>query len=509
MNGELQQLVRAVSELPRAIVNARPQLLLWLGWTQLCYYKLAACHETLNALRAQLGERDHEGRAHCVLLAFSLALQEDDLGTAQALLPELMSIQQGDDAVLVGGKRNLLGWMYGHCAEYDKAREVLRGSPPLREDGTPLLDSAFGHLMTEALRGLSWLYAGDVRHAEAVLREALAHAEKALGRHSEMACNAAAYLAAVLYETNELDELRQLLDGRLDTTERVVLPDALVTVALVCARLSRLEGNPLEAIEGLARIEEIAQRRSLDRLLAFAMGERVRCLLQMRDMEGARQMLRQLELLAQRHADARSPVSLRITGTARYTQALFHEANLDDRAALEALGERGKDDSVLLQRRDRCATLVLRALLLSRLGRQEQSLEVMRDALLQGQQLGLVRSLLDLGEPALGLAETCAQAFGASDPLLAFYVEQLQQHARRYRSVQQPVDAGLSEPLSERELEILRALALSMSNKRIAQVLGISPETVKWHLRNVYGKLKVVGRDDAVARARDLGLVQG
>lgn len=509
LNGQLQQLVRAVSELPRAIVNARPALLLWLGWTQLCYYKLAACHETLNALRTQLGERDHEGRAHCVLLAFSLALQEDDLGTAQTLLPELMSIQQGDDAVLVGGKRNLLGWMYGHSAEYEKAREVLRGSPPLLEDGTPLLDSAFGHLMTESLRGLSWLYAGDVRHAEPVLRDALAHAEKTLGRHSEMACNAAAYLAAVLYETNELDELRQLLDGRLDTTERVVLPDALVTVALVCARLSRLDGNPLEAIEGLARIEEIAQRRSLDRLRAFAMGERVRCLLQMRDMEGARQMLRQLELLAQRHADMHSPVSLRITGMARYTQALFHEANLDDRAALEALGERGRDDSALLQRRDRCATLVLRALLLSRLGRQEQALEVMRDALLQGQELGLVRSLLDLGEPALLLAEACAQAFGASDPLLAFYVERLQQQSQRYRSAQQPEEAGLSEPLSERELEILRALAHSMSNKRIAHVLGISPETVKWHLRNVYGKLKVVGRDDAVARARDLGLVQG
>ena len=509
LNGELQQLVRAVSELPRAIVNARLPLLLWLGWTQLCYYKLAACHETLNALRVQLDERDHEGRAHCVLLAFSLALQEDDLSTAQALLPELMSIRQGDDAVLVGGKRNLLGWMYGHSAQYEKAREVLQGSPPLREDGTPLLHSAFGYLMTQSLRGLSWLYAGDVRNAEPVLRDALAHSERALGRHSEMACNAAAYLAAVLYEINELDELRQLLDGRLDTTERVVLPDALVTVALVCARLSRLDGNPLEAIEGLARIEEIAHRRSLDRLLAFAMSERVRCLLQMRDMEGARQMLHQLALLAQRHGDTGSPVSLRIGGVARYTQALFHEANLDDRAALTALGERGTDDTALLQRRDRCATLVLRALLLSRQGRREQALEAIRDALLQGQQLGLVRTFLDFGEPALALADDCAQAFGESDPMLAFYVDRLHQQSRRFRPAEQPVDATLSGPLSDRELEILRALAHSMSNKRIAQVLGISPETVKWHLRNVYAKLKVVGRDDAVARARDLGIVQG
>ncbi|QIL79537.1 AAA family ATPase [Diaphorobacter sp. HDW4A] len=516
LNGELQQLVRAVSELPRAIVNTRPPLLLWFGWTQLCYFRLEACHETLNALRSQLGEHDHEGRAHCVLLAFSLALQEDDLATAHALMPDLMSIQQGDDAVLVGGKRNLLGWMYGHTAEYEKAREVLQGMPPLREDGTPLLDSAFGHLMTQSLRGLSWLYAGDVRNAESVLRDALAHAEKVLGRHSEMACNAAAYLAAVLYEINELEELRQLLDGRLDTTERVVLPDALVTVALVCARQSRLDGNPREAIEGLARIEEIAHRRSLDRLLAFAMSERVRCLMQMRDMDGARQVLHQLELLAQRHGEASSadgasstsgPVSLRILGVAKYTQALYHEANLEDQAALAALGERGRDDTPLLQRRDQCATLLLRALLLSRQGHRESALEVMRDALLLGHRLGLVRTVLDFGDPALSLADVCVETLGASDPILAFYVDRLHQQSQKYRPVHQPADASSLEPLSERELEILRALAHSMSNKRIAQVLGISPETVKWHLRNVYAKLKVVGRDDAVARARDLGLV--
>ncbi|MFG5779831.1 LuxR C-terminal-related transcriptional regulator [Comamonas sp. J-3] len=507
LNGELQQLVRAVSELPRSIVNTRPPLLLWWAWTQLCYYQFAACHETLAALRSQLRPADHEGRAHYVLLAFSLALQQDDLRTAQALLPELMAIQQGDDAVLVGGKRNLLGWMYAHSAEYEKAREVLQGTPPLREDGAPLLDSAFGYLMTQALRGLSWLYAGDVRSAEPVLRDALAQSEKALGRYSEMACNAAAYLAAVLYEANELDELRQLLDGRLDTMERVVLPDALVTIALVCSRLSRNDGNPREALEGLARVEEIAQRRELDRLQAFVLSERVRCLMQMQDMAGAQNVLQQLWALAQRQGDSASPVSLRIGGVARYIQALVHDAQLEDRAALADLGERGRDDTPLLQRRDHCATRVLRALLLQRQGRNDEALEAMREALLQGHQLGLVRTVLDFGAPALALAQACVQAHGAADPILAFYVDQLQQQALRYQTASKAPGAQLAEPLSEREQEILRALASSMSNKRIAQVLGISPETVKWHLRNVYTKLQVVGRDDAVARARDWGLV--
>ncbi|MNF09648.1 HTH-type transcriptional regulator AlkS [compost metagenome] len=45
-----------------------------------------------------------------------------------------------------------------------------------------------------------------------------------------------------------------------------------------------------------------------------------------------------------------------------------------------------------------------------------------------------------------------------------------------------------------------------MPNKKIARALGVSPETVKWHLKNIYGKLGVTGRDEAIARMRDLGL---
>ncbi len=507
LDGELQQIVRAVSELPRAAVHARPSLLLWLGWTQLCYNQFAECHKTLAALALHQREDDRAGRAHAVLLAFSLALQQDDLAAAQALVPELASMPAGEDAVLLGGRRNLLGWMYAHMADYDAARAVLQGPVPLREDGSPLLDSAFGHLMNQALQGLTWLYAGDVRTAEPLLRDALAQAERELGRYSELACNSAAYLSAALYELNELDELRQLLDGRLDAMERVVLPDALVTVALASARLRRADGNPLEAIEGLQRIAEVAQRRSLDRLQAFALSERVRCLLHMGDVDGAHAMLQRLQALAGRHAHGTGPVSQRIRGMTCFMQALCHAARWQDRQALQALGERGRDDTALLQRRDRAATLVLRALLLDRLGRRGPALQAMRDALQLGHRHGLVRTLLDMGSSeVLALAEASVGAPGAQDPILAFYVDHLRQQSLRHQAA--PLaGAAPCEPLSERELEVLRALAQSMSNKRIAMALGISPETVKWHLRSVYAKLGVAGRDDAVARARGMGLV--
>ncbi|WP_258878916.1 helix-turn-helix transcriptional regulator [Paraburkholderia sp. BL6669N2] len=59
--------------------------------------------------------------------------------------------------------------------------------------------------------------------------------------------------------------------------------------------------------------------------------------------------------------------------------------------------------------------------------------------------------------------------------------------------------------MSERESRIVSLLSQTLPNK-IGRTLGISPETVKWHLKNICGKLGVSSRDEAVARMRDLEL---
>jgi LuxR family maltose regulon positive regulatory protein len=71
----------------------------------------------------------------------------------------------------------------------------------------------------------------------------------------------------------------------------------------------------------------------------------------------------------------------------------------------------------------------------------------------------------------------------------------------------QELPADMVEPLSEREREVLQLIAEGLSNREIAQELFLSISTVKVHTYNIYGKLGVHSRTQAVAKARALGIL--
>ena len=75
----------------------------------------------------------------------------------------------------------------------------------------------------------------------------------------------------------------------------------------------------------------------------------------------------------------------------------------------------------------------------------------------------------------------------------------------RGRAVTAP--PGLAEPLTERELDVLRLMAAGRSNQRIAHDLVVALDTVKKHVTHVLGKLGAANRTEAAARARELGLI--
>ncbi len=78
--------------------------------------------------------------------------------------------------------------------------------------------------------------------------------------------------------------------------------------------------------------------------------------------------------------------------------------------------------------------------------------------------------------------------------------------APRKRAV--PATAELPEPLSQREMQVLELINQGLANKEIARTMDVAPATVKAHIRNLYGKLAVGRRTEALARARELGLLE-
>jgi LuxR family maltose regulon positive regulatory protein len=111
-----------------------------------------------------------------------------------------------------------------------------------------------------------------------------------------------------------------------------------------------------------------------------------------------------------------------------------------------------------------------------------------------------VRVFLDEDPQALDLLRDIRQAAPA-------FVDRLLNYARDARLEERAASQPLVEPLSERELEVLSLIAAGLSNREIADRLVIAVGTVKRHVNNIYGKLDVHSRTQAVAQARELRLI--
>jgi len=146
--------------------------------------------------------------------------------------------------------------------------------------------------------------------------------------------------------------------------------------------------------------------------------------------------------------------------------------------------------------------LALRALACERQGDRLRTLTSLETALRLAAPEGYVRVFADLGLPMARLLQEARARHVQPD-----YVETL---LEAFRVTPPPAHATrqlLPEPLSHREREVVRLIAAGLTNNGIADSLYISPETVKKHVGNVFGKLGVSNRTSAAARARDLGLL--
>jgi LuxR family maltose regulon positive regulatory protein len=156
-------------------------------------------------------------------------------------------------------------------------------------------------------------------------------------------------------------------------------------------------------------------------------------------------------------------------------------------------------------------TLLLQALIWQSRGDRQRSLDLLQQALQIPRQGNYIRLFLDEGKPMADLL-TCAAAkpnpAREISPLLAAFGAEVVQASPTVDFSVESANQALFEPLTERELEVLAYLATGMTNQDIAGELYVSLAAVKWHARNIYSKLEVKNRTQAVAKARELGLLQ-
>jgi len=146
--------------------------------------------------------------------------------------------------------------------------------------------------------------------------------------------------------------------------------------------------------------------------------------------------------------------------------------------------------------------MILQAVALYEHGEKHMAVQMVGEALTLAEPGGSIRTFVDEGPP---MAQVLVKAAGqgvmpeyTAKLLSAFGVEQ--------RADPPPLEPFVDR-LSPRELEVLHLLGKGLSNREIAERLFLSLDTVKGHNYKIYGKLQVKRRTEAVARARELGLL--
>jgi ATP/maltotriose-dependent transcriptional regulator MalT len=155
--------------------------------------------------------------------------------------------------------------------------------------------------------------------------------------------------------------------------------------------------------------------------------------------------------------------------------------------------------------------LPLQALALQALGRSNEALKVIGHCLSLAEPEGYVRIFVERGIPMRRLLQAASHRGIHTE-----YINKLLPAIKMTDSSQRPSipmtslkdqSPALIEPLSERELQVLRLLHSAMTSEEISRELFISVNTVHTHIRNIFGKLSVHGRIEAIQKAEDLDLI--
>jgi len=342
---------------------------------------------------------------------------------------------------------------------------------------------------------------GQLREAEKTYRQALQWGTEIAGPSSPIVGFAHIGLGNLSYERNELDAALTRLQEGIALLKPWRNREGLLAGYIGLARAKRARGDWSSAFEAVDALAELCSTPEAQIMLPAVETFRASLLIEQGDLDAAQQWAGASGLSADGDL-----VYLREGETLVFARALIAQKKLNDATRLlarllAAAQDGGRGGRVI-------EVLALQAVALKAQGKQAEALAALERALALAEPEGYARVFIDQGEVMAALLSQVDILPAYVGWLLAALESETQDDKRMTNlSLVLRPSSSLVEPLSERELELLRLIAAGMTNRAIAESLTVSVNTVKTHARNIYGKLGVRNRTQAAARARELGLI--
>lgn len=487
VSGDSPRVLEWIERLPTEEISCRPRLRVAVAWSLALCDRHEAARGLVEPILADAAE-DASIRFESAMIASAAAFYADDIDRSMALMRHWLDKPPVSSPLLLAMMSNQRAMFELVRGAPELARHVLAQRPRYRESSD--LDYIQG--FNEWITGLTYLWEGQVTLAADELVRSLRRTELEMGRRSPVAVLLATAAAAASWDCNRVDTASLALAGRLDVIERLAAPEGIVMGYVSAARIVLVEGQERRAMDLLETLHALGEARNMPRLRIAALAEQIRIHAGRGRAETCTALLHRL-MRAWAPDESRGEMTLRILSIGvNLARAYCAIACRDWHAALELLTPAGESADSLRRGRDAVQIRMLRAIALEGLGRNAD--DVMREAFSLANALGLKR-----------LAEDTHPAAATWGSERAAPLDRKPAQVVRDAPDRRPSQTGLLTP---KEREILELLARGLSNKQIALTMNVSEETVKWHLKNLFGKLNAGGRDHLVNRARMLGLLE-
>ena len=512
--GEYITLHAWLARLPDEMVQSRPRLSLFRAWTYTFTNNLEAAEHCLHDAEqaVQLPTFTEDGSA----ILGEVAAIRSGIALNRSTFPGLPAISALVDQALAGlppANLRLRGMVMLHLGIASYWGGDLPGaSQALAEAGR--LSEAAGDVYTLILarhnHAVVPVAQGKLRQAAPGFRHALHVAvQRGLGQMPTVGL-AHLGLANVLYEWNDLATATFHLREAIGLGTRGGNPRLLALSYTALARVLQAQADGAGALRTFQQAEQLAQTYELP---PYCTGQMAACQVQLLLMQGDRAAT--LEWLAARQAWNDDALNF-LHEAEHLARARVRISHGEADNALRLLGPLRKAAEAAGRAGSVLAILALEALAFQAHGDVPAALTALERALVLAEPEGYIRTFVDEGEPMRALlheaaAHQLAPTYVAR--LLAAFSEPMQDASEAIKPAAhapQPASAiaqPLEEALSERELEVLRLLATGLPNQAIAAKLIVGHNTVKKHLSNIYAKLGVQSRTEALARAHELHLL--